>query len=114
METPLRKGGEARPWPTGPVVAALQNPMSPLNIPQPHGCIFFRTSGASNCSHNKYGDRMVGQIVRLNFFVMDLQLSPFKSNSVMILEIFSFECYFPRDLLSYFEIQMLIRQRRST
>ena len=33
---------------------------------------------------------------------------------VMILEIFSFECYFPRDLLSDFEIQMRIRQRRST
>ena len=33
---------------------------------------------------------------------------------VMILEIFSFECYFPRDLLSDFEIQMQIRQRRST
>ena len=39
-----------------------------------------------------------------------------KSNTgiVMILEIFSFECYFPRDLLSDFEIQMRIRQRRST
>ena len=35
-------------------------------------------------------------------------------SSVMILEIFSFECYFPRDLLSDFEIQMRIRQRRST
>ena len=33
---------------------------------------------------------------------------------VMILEIFSFECYFPRDLLSDFENQMRIRQRRST
>ena len=33
---------------------------------------------------------------------------------VMILEIFSFECYFPRDLLSDFEIQMRIWQRRST
>ena len=32
----------------------------------------------------------------------------------MILEIFSFECYFPRDLLSDFEIRMRIRQRRST
>ena len=36
------------------------------------------------------------------------------SQIVMILEIFSFECYFPRDLLSDFEIQMRIRQRRST
>ena len=33
---------------------------------------------------------------------------------VMILEIFDFECHFPRDLLSDFEIQMRIRQRRST
>ena len=33
---------------------------------------------------------------------------------VMILEIFSFECYVPRDLLGDFEIQIRIRQRRST
>ena len=44
------------------------------------------------------------------------QRSIFFSNTgiVMILEIFSFECSFPRDLLSDFEIQMRIRQRRST
>ena len=43
-------------------------------------------------------------------------LNLFFSNTgiVMILEIFSFECYFCRDLLSDFEIQMRIRQRRST
>ena len=32
----------------------------------------------------------------------------------MILEIFHFEFYLPRDLLSDFEVQMRIRQRRST
>ena len=37
-----------------------------------------------------------------------------KAYTVMILEIFSFECYFPRDLLSDFKIQMRIQQRRST
>ena len=31
----------------------------------------------------------------------------------MILGIFYFECYFPRDLLSDFEIQMRIQQRCS-
>ena len=32
----------------------------------------------------------------------------------MILEIFYFECYLPRDLLSDFEIQMQIWHQRST
>ena len=55
--------------------------MLPLNIPQPQGCNLFRTSGASYCSHNKYGDGMAGQIVLPNFFAMDLQLRAFELNS---------------------------------